>query len=237
MKNVKLSLMLVGVAFLLLLLCGCGSGEESSNPSAVTADSGASSSKFVYSITVQKEGSPVANASVIGITQDDEEVIADCDAGGNVDLASDKPIVTIVGMAPGMTGSVEVIDQQHTKIHLSNVPEPSVITDTDTTDSLQKELEKKTKCVMHRVQSTNKDGDVKFKYKGDFLKFGCNKWLPTLGKKEYSPDPNKWDKDTISDFKPDKGKKLYVPTRYRKTFKVIYLGANISDFLVLYSDE
>ncbi len=81
------------------------------------------------------------------------------------------------------------------------------------------------------VYDTDSHGDVRFRYRYSFRRFGCATWLPGyLGE---NPNPNTWTSWSLSDFpSPWSGRKLLVPRRFQWWHQVVY-GWSISRALYL----
>ncbi|MCD4706098.1 hypothetical protein K8R61_03390 [bacterium] len=88
-------------------------------------------------------------------------------------------------------------------------------------------------CGTFGVYETTEEGDVSFKYQGDFKQFYCINYLPCLGWGVNGPNPNNWDGWELTDWLPTwKGEKLLVPERYQLYHEYTY-GYSISDALYL----
>lgn len=172
-------------------------------------------------IKVLHENTPQSTATIMCLSDYGKEVVLKCDKNGEVFINDVDNIKMLVAMAPNMSAIVENPKNGYLEIFLENLDETNV-------------KEKSAQYVgAFGVYDTDGNGDVRFKYQGDFLYYDCINYLPWL---LTSPDPNDWDGWDLTDFpSPWKGKKLLVPTRYQTYHSTVY-GYSISGALLLYAE-
>lgn len=207
----KRLVMLVAVCFLMLSFRGIGvAGQRPTNQEKI----------FFYKFVVVYDGAPLPLASVMCISKSGEEIYLECNNDGEAEVEVASPITLVCGLYIGLSGVVKVHNSGELEIVVKKVNSPSFLATASRTGTFA-------------VYSTNKDGDVTFKYLGKIKSYFCTSKLPSLGSGNYAPDPNKWDKKDVSGFKsPYKGKLLYVPRRYQQFHSVVY-GFSISQALFL----
>lgn len=172
---------------------------------------------FSYEVIVTYENEPVAGATVMCITESDEEILLKCNKRGFVKYETNEQIILMVGMALGLSEVVEIDDDGEINIQVQEVK--------------QSEGVQIRSIGTFGVYSTDGNGDVSFKYQGAFQGYYCINYLPWIG--FVSPDPNDWDGWDLTDWLPTwKGKKLLVPARYQTYHQTVY-GYSISDALIL----
>lgn len=89
------------------------------------------------------------------------------------------------------------------------------------------------RCDSFEVYETDKDGNVSFRYQGDFGRFYCTKYLMPISYLLNDSNPNNWKSSEVTDWLPTwKGEKLMVPKSYQDYHKSVY-GYSIDKSLVL----
>jgi hypothetical protein len=188
---------------------------------------------MAYGVTAVHNEDPAPYAKVIVILQSQKEIFLDCDENGYVEFETSEPVTIIYGTTLGLVGAVKPKHSREVVLSLKEIRTQSIVSGITVASSINRSSKKRTGTF--GVYSTNSDGDVTFKYMGDAKDYFCTSWIPDLsgGDKKYRPDPNKWDKKSISSFKsPYKGKLLYVPRRYQEFHKYFY-GWSISSALFM----
>ena len=114
-------------------------------------------------------------ADVMFVFENGEDSIISADANGLVKIKTDKIVTILVGMKLGFSG----VKQLNAEEKVVNLPLEGVDTTSYEPDWLG----------TFGVYSTNSDGDVTFKYQGNFLYYFRSSYLPYLGE---STNPNDW---------------------------------------------
>lgn len=171
-----------------------------------------------YSITVTTNNVQSV-ADVMFVFDNGEDSIISTDINGLVKFKTDKVVLMLVGMKLGHSGVKQIkAEEKIVSLQLENVEITSFEPDWTGTFG---------------VYSTNSDGDVTFKYQGNFINYYCSSYLPYLGE---STNPNNWVNWNLTEFTfPWKGKKLLVPRRYQSYHRTVY-GFSISQALFLRSN-
>ena len=178
---------------------------------------------MIYGVTVTRNDNPVPHAKIIIVLRSQKEIFLSCDKNGYVEFETSEPIAIIYGATRGLTGAARPEYSREVFLPLTEVETKNKADRILAVNSINSSS--KTRTGTFAVYSTNSDGDVTFEYMGDAKNYFCTSWLPDLssGDKKYRPNPNNWDKKSVSGFKsPYKGKLLYVQRRYREFHKYFY---------------
>lgn len=172
-----------------------------------------------YSVTVTGQDIVQSDADVMILFSDGLDSVLTTDEYGTAHISTEKSITMVIGMKLGFSGIKKCnVNEDNISVSLQQVEIPQIQQDWVGTFG---------------VYSTNSDGDVTFRYQGNFRNYYCSSYLPYLGE---STNPNNWGGWPLTEFTlPWKGKKLLVPRRYQVYHRTVY-GFSISQALFLQSN-
>lgn len=193
-------------SFLIALIIGCSNTAD--NPINAVGNQ----KTYTYSVSVIKNGTPVSNAKVMGVINEDEEIFSQCDKDGFATLTSEKPLTGICAVTLGASGFANAKDNELIEIQLLDVA-------TSKENSLKK-ISSESFWYFYYVDG---DGDAYYRYplNHSFSHFWLYGNIPSW---VYEPtDPNDWQDWYLTDYLPQfNGWKILIPRRAQWYYPIVY---------------
>lgn len=221
MQLIKLKALIALLMLSGIIGCGTGGKEEVEIVSSQQVNT--------YKVKIEKHKDLTVPVSLGIVYQNDKEVFVGLESGVNEYTFETAEIpIGIIAMAQGQAGQIE-IGQDSTEIVVILNP----ITESED-EAPASSLAKTAEYWWGIDGEADTNGDVKFRYMGDFSRFHCSYHLPWLF---MSSNPNNWTswdllKPPDAFPPPWKGKKLLVPQRYQRWYQIVR-GQSINTCLVL----